>query len=336
MKYQFFLAIILSSYLGATGAYGGQSTCLSMAKSPVSGTALLFMKAEMESKIDVCANSPIFHFNYGHLLERLTKYRRAIIHYRKAIDLDPQVANYYIGLADVLRSVGEQKKAIIYYKKGLALDRDNIRALRQLEKCQIMLAGMQPITTASFTPPRVPKPVAVIAKPAKMPPTIDATSMCRYNTFFIDRYEVSVNVYKQTNKTYKTPEGFKGNMPVVNISYDEARAFAKAQGKRLCSAEEWLQVMADKKVDLKAMNLHKDYYSTPYSIDFGQEQREVKNLIGNVAEWVSSDAKPGFIGGHYASDLLLQNKYSALSTVISSEGLQGKPYVGLRLCKDID
>lgn len=331
-----FLCIVLGSCFVWSGALAGQSACLSMAKTPaVYGNALLHLKQDMEQKLESCGDYGEFHFNYGYLLERLRKYHHAISQYQEAIEINPLVAKYYFGLADVLRATGDLASAVSYYEKGLALNGENFRALRQLQKAKVMMASLQPVAVIRMAPPRrIPVSIDVEAPLQPAPPSHDG-GMCRYDNFAIDRYEVSVAAYRKENPMYRAPAGFKDNMPVVNISYAEAEAFAQRQGKRLCSAREWQLAAAGSESDLRGMNLHKDYYSTPYAIDFGTESREVKNLIGNVAEWVQGGRKPAFIGGHYASDLLLQNSYALLSTAVTSEGDQGLPYVGLRCCLDV-
>jgi len=61
------------------------------------------------------------------------------------------------------------------------------------------------------------------------------------DSFYIDKYEVTIRDYKKFNRNYIPPEGFENDLlPVVNISYFEAEEYAKSIGKRLPTENEWI------------------------------------------------------------------------------------------------
>jgi formylglycine-generating enzyme required for sulfatase activity len=124
-------------------------------------------------------------------------------------------------------------------------------------------------------------------------------------------------------------------MPAVNINYEQAVEYAKRKNKRLCTSEEWQIVLNEYgDGDIRHNNLYKDYHGGPYQVDNGAG--EVKNLLGNVAEWVGDNPdRPGHIGGHWFSATLLQDSLEQATQVISTEGGASIPFVGFRCCRDV-
>jgi formylglycine-generating enzyme required for sulfatase activity len=56
--------------------------------------------------------------------------------------------------------------------------------------------------------------------------------------FFIDRTEVTNRAYRVFNKGHEFPSG-EADLPVTNVTYDEAEAYSRWCGKRLPTEEEW-------------------------------------------------------------------------------------------------
>ncbi|MDX2270105.1 MAG: bifunctional serine/threonine-protein kinase/formylglycine-generating enzyme family protein [Bryobacter sp.] len=133
--------------------------------------------------------------------------------------------------------------------------------------------------------------------------------------FYLDKYEVTNEHYKRfaQSKNWPLPEGFPespeaARLPVVNVSFDDAREFATWAGKRLPTGEEWekaargpqgrtypwgfehlpdLAVVADNKAmpNLKG----------PREVGSWSESTskwEAMDLAGNVFEWVDERVEP--------------------------------------------
>lgn len=366
MKVSSALLALVGTFLFTGLSHAEEAACLSIQAAATYGTELLVIKAEMEKDIALCAGSPEFHFNYGYLLERLGKYDKALSQYKTALELDPNPPKYYVGIADILRIKEDRAGAVHYYQMALTKGSTNSRARYNLIKLggevQAHAGKAWADTGAKIAslgepvaiPSRLLSTKARTATLARVMPTElleekklgparrrysmigspGKSEMALYGAFYMDRKEVSTAQYKQVKPQYTPPPGFSPEMPAVNISFTDAENFAGSVGKRLCTAEEWRLAVHKEAPDLTKMNLYKDYYSTPYSTDFGEEQQKTKNLIGNVAEWVATDKGPGFIGGHYHSATFLQASKEHLENVMSDEGLDGKPYVGMRCCMD--
>jgi formylglycine-generating enzyme required for sulfatase activity len=56
--------------------------------------------------------------------------------------------------------------------------------------------------------------------------------------FYVDRTEVTNAEFKRFRSSHQFPNG-EGNLPVTNVTYDDAAAYAKWAGKRLPTEEEW-------------------------------------------------------------------------------------------------
>ncbi len=293
-------------------SFGADSACVEFKKTPMYSTDLFAKVGEMEKKAVQCEKSPIFHFNYGYLLERLGRYEQALDQYKASIALDPAPALYSIGMADVLKAMGKRDAAIRYYQLALVQGSQDKRVQKRL----LSLGVGEPMSSGRAGSPGARK------------------SMIWEGEFYVHRQEVSVAEFQSFMGDYVPPEGYTSSMPATNMSYQDAREYAASQGKRLCSVQEWQGAVAKSTPDLHQMNLYKEYHSIPYSVDFGTQQDGVQNLIGNVAEWVETDNGPGFIGGHYHSATLLQAEMDDLSRVVPAKDGGGKVYVGLRLCMD--
>ena len=69
--------------------------------------------------------------------------------------------------------------------------------------------------------------------------------MVKVADFWIDKAEVSIGEYRAFAPGYKAPKGFTDDLPVVDVSWEEAKRFAQNQGKRLCRESEWLFALGD-------------------------------------------------------------------------------------------
>jgi serine/threonine-protein kinase len=130
--------------------------------------------------------------------------------------------------------------------------------------------------------------------------------------FYIDKTEVSNKAYAQfLHETgYRRPNGFREDLqdyPVVNVTFDDAREFAKWAGKRLPTDVEWEKAArgsrgnlfpwgnrAEKKLANTAVNpsLPPHHGAMPVSsFPDGKSPYGGLNFVGNVWEWVDATAK---------------------------------------------
>ena len=128
-------------------------------------------------------------------------------------------------------------------------------------------------------------------------------------SYYIDRLEVTNELYgKFCAETHKEiPVGFAEapkNFPVVNITIDEARQFARWAGKRLPTRLEWEK--AARGTDARRYpwgNSPADRKRAQYAARFndtapvdgfpdGASPYGVQDLAGNAWEWVSSAYRP--------------------------------------------
>lgn len=271
----------------------------------------------MEDRISSLSEDPEANYQYAYLLERFRRYEEALERYKEAIILAPNVAKYYFGAADVLMILNDNEGAENYYGKGLKFDPNNKWALSRLEK--IMAAKND---TA----------VQVIHV------NNDMISI-HIKDFWIDVTEVSVEEYKKFNTGYLAPEGFTEQMPVVNISFNDAVEYAKYMNKRLCTEDEWKTALAlQGSSDTSEANIHQDVYGFPYPVNEGLSERKtnIVNMLGNVSEWVVRiDGSPALIGGHWYSEIMLEGSINSLLLPRSVNNPDTKvAYAGIRLCHD--
>ncbi|HOK39802.1 MAG TPA: SUMF1/EgtB/PvdO family nonheme iron enzyme [bacterium] len=166
--------------------------------------------------------------------------------------------------------------------------------------------------------------------------------------FFIDKYEVSNYMYAQFDKTHKYKDG-EENLPVTNITYFEALAYAKSLNKRLPTEEEWEKAARGtdgrkypwgNKFDNKKCNtLENDNFSLKNINEYadGASPYGILNMSGNVYEWTSttsSDEKDLRVcrGGSY-----LNNKEFAQTFYRTFEKANARlSAVGFRCVKDAE
>jgi hypothetical protein len=139
-------------------------------------------------------------------------------------------------------------------------------------------------------------------------------------------FKVCIDKYEYPNQ--------QGTMPRVNVSFDEAQQLCQAQGKRLCTDQEWR---------FSCGGLEE--YTYPYGWNFQQDfcnadpqskpeasglrskcisKFGVYDMAGNVFEWVKGvDGKQSAMGG----------SMSKCQTVSPGGGGGPKPQTGLRCCK---
>ena len=86
-----------------------------------------------------------YYDNLGNILRDLRKLKEAEILYRKAIELKPDLTNSYYNLGILLEELGERKEAIKQYSFALGYQPDDIACLinSKLKLSPIMISNKQ-------------------------------------------------------------------------------------------------------------------------------------------------------------------------------------------------
>ncbi len=131
-------------------------------------------------------------------------------------------------------------------------------------------------------------------------------------SFYIDRTEVTNRAYaafcRATGRMVPPEEANAPGLPVVNVSFDDARAFARWAGKRLPTAAEWEtaarglaglsfpwgnQMIEDgANIPRSAQQARTAILAPADSYPAGKSPCGAVNLLGNVWEWVDAEAAP--------------------------------------------
>lgn len=171
------------------------------------------------------------------------------------------------------------------------------------------------------------------AVPGNQPP-----SMIRLGNFCIDRTEVSIKEFKTVFPDYQPPNSqYSDDMPVVNISFNEAEVFAKATGNRLCTETEWLTALGTEVNLEKAVLKAGGPGDVPYEASDESDKNifGLLNMVGNVSEWVYANGRPAYIGGWwflYMENDLTEESIRKVNIVKAKD--EKKISIGFRRCRD--
>ncbi len=126
------------------------------------------------------------------------------------------------------------------------------------------------------------------------------------NWFYIDRYEVTVATLQAFDPDYKPAYEYFAdpNMPATGISFVQARAYCKAQGKRLPTSEEWQLVCMGPEGftyfygnnwnPKRARMGRRNWTDGPKPVGaFEPNGYGVYDMVGNVWEWVDDGEAEG-------------------------------------------
>jgi serine/threonine-protein kinase len=123
--------------------------------------------------------------------------------------------------------------------------------------------------------------------------------------FYIDKTEVTNKAYQAfcSDMHRAEPKGFpadKPNYPVVNVSFDDAVAFATWAGKRLPQPNEWEKAARGTdgrrfpwgdNADESLANIHSQSLQ-PADFPRGESPFHALNMLGNAWEWVDHKTYP--------------------------------------------
>ena len=192
------------------------------------------------------------------------------------------------------------------------------------------------------TPPDAPEPPTPAEPPDDTPASpaaspIGGADMVRVADFWIDRTEVSIGDYRAAVPTYRAPKGFSDDLPVVDITWEDARRYAEAKGHRLCRESEWLYALGDETAAPAKAALSGSTMDRPRPVTDARDETShgLLNMVGNVSEWVDPGTdEAAFVGGYWywtsegrpAADLKRVNRLA------TRQGRQH--YIGFRTCRD--
>lgn len=243
--------------------------------------------------------------------------------------------------------------------------------LSRTEKGVTTEAGTTPTTTDAIKPP----PGMLLVRGGKfMMGTNDAVARDEWKPahevevadFFLDKDEVTNREYQEFVKSgYPYPPHWKGgefepgegDLPVTNITWDDAKNYAQFRNKRLPTEAEWEYAARGKENrlypwgndwDPKKSNSKADERKKPVNVGSyieGKSWCGAFDMAGNVAEWVDDEyhnypqskapsQPPGlrvFRGGGFNLDKEEIKSYVRWAVAPSSQF----PYVGFRCAKDI-
>jgi len=179
----------------------------------------------------------------------------------------------------------------------------------------------------------------VLAPPVTAQAANEPANMVKIADFWIDRTEVSIGEFRSVFPGYKVPRGFTDDLPVVDVTWEDARRFAEQNGKRLCRESEWLFALGDELGGPARAALGASTTDRPRPVTDERDENShgLLNMIGNVSEWVDPGTdEAAFVGGYWywnsagrpAADLKRVNR---LTTRRSSQH-----YIGFRTCLDAD
>nr|WP_320012518.1 tetratricopeptide repeat protein [uncultured Desulfobulbus sp.] len=90
-------------------------------------------RALLRQAVETCNADAELYYQLGRELERSRKYDQALEQYRRALELNPEMARVHGNMGDIFRSQKKLVEAIHAYQSGLSLDPKNSRLQKKLE-----------------------------------------------------------------------------------------------------------------------------------------------------------------------------------------------------------
>ena len=131
-------------------------------------SVLMKKKALVTAALSECPDDPAIFYQEGYILERLRKYKEALVSYKKAIVLDSGYAKAYFSIGDIEALQNNFAEAERAYRDGLRYEPGNKRALDSLASVQSQYksntAAPKPVKEPAASPVKVKAKVVVEKK----------------------------------------------------------------------------------------------------------------------------------------------------------------------------
>jgi formylglycine-generating enzyme required for sulfatase activity len=206
-----------------------------------------------------------------------------------------------IGTTDVLPVLSRLEKAtnpfLSEVSQKVLTSLDIVADPKRLSRPRLEYCSEDPYTTMSYIPAG-----EFIMGHDNGPDNAQPAHQMALEGFFIDTYEVTNYQYKRFDPSYEYPPG-KESYPVMNVSWEEANAYAEWIGKRLPTEAEWEKAARGNdgrkypwgnEFDLTRCNTAESGNRRPTSVDgysTGRSPYGVYDMSGNVLEWTADRYK---------------------------------------------
>ena len=87
-----------------------------------------------KSAVSICPDDAGLIYSYGFNLERMRKYKAALLQYQRVTELDPSNAKAFCNMGDIYRNQEKRYEAIRAYQQGLRISPENPRAEKRLRE----------------------------------------------------------------------------------------------------------------------------------------------------------------------------------------------------------
>ena len=87
-----------------------------------------------KSAVSICPDDAALIYSYGFNLERMRKYKDALLQYQRVTELDPSNAKAFFNMGDIYRNQEKKYEAIRSYQQGLKISPENPRAEKRLRE----------------------------------------------------------------------------------------------------------------------------------------------------------------------------------------------------------
>ncbi|RME93729.1 MAG: tetratricopeptide repeat protein [Candidatus Hydrogenedentota bacterium] len=276
----------------------------------------LFKKAAAKGD----SSTAMAYYNMGYTYELAGKHDKAIIHYKKALDRNPELVMAMQNLGYLLFLEGEYKQAIYYGEKTMKLDPENQKVPKWLPKAYEMAAQQRiyALQNQKKTPQNKKKEAQKAVQPNNPYPSeagYTITVPYRYEksraTFVLHKQAppLVIPMYLYANlkpspsfeMKIQIGEGFLGIVhPIFIAGHQKTEFFYRKKHLKFGLGVNTMQINMQKseipaKSDTYVQNTKvKTISDTKYGLLFGYENKDTKFLIYAYPRYLIKDASPGF------------------------------------------